>query len=93
MKQGGKPLLSKFGQKEMSYSIPRAFIYLILGSPCALLEVKPDGAYERKDGYNPSGVLDKLGSQLVDTTVERSCSLGNSPNAVGKDKGNWKTLY
>ncbi|WP_322151112.1 AIPR family protein [Paratractidigestivibacter sp.] len=93
MKQGGKPYLSKFGQKEMNYFIPRAFIYPILGSLRALLEVKPDGAYGWKDGYDPSEVLDKLGSQLVDTTVERSRSLGNNPNAVGKDKGNWKTLY
>lgn len=34
-----------------------------------------------------------LGAELVDTTVERSRTLGNNPQSVGKDTGNWNTLY
>lgn len=92
-KPGAKPFKSKFAQKDMDYAVPTAFIYPILGSLRALLEVKPDGLYGWKNGVNPFKVLDKLGKQLVDSTVERSRSLGNNPNAVGKDKGNWKMLY
>lgn len=37
--------------------------------------------------------MDELGGDLVSTTVERSRTLGNNPQSVGKDAGNWKTLY
>lgn len=42
---------------------------------------------------NPFIVVDDLGGELVATTVERSRTLGNNPQSVGKDSGNWKTLY
>ena len=32
-------------------------------------------------------------AELVFTTVDRSRSLGNNPQSVGKDSGNWKQLY
>lgn len=37
--------------------------------------------------------MDKVGPELVCTTVERSRTLGNDPVKVGKDTGNWQTLY
>lgn len=41
----------------------------------------------------PFQIFDNIGKDLVETTVERSRTLGNSPQAVGKDIGNWKTLH
>ena len=37
--------------------------------------------------------LERAGGELAETTVERSRSLGNNPQSVGKDSGHWKTLY
>lgn len=42
---------------------------------------------------NPFIVIDDFGAELVETTIERSQSLGNNPQLVGKDSCNWKTLY
>jgi hypothetical protein len=88
---GGKiKFKSKFYQQEMDYSTPVAFLYPILGAFRALLEEK-EGIYEWK--CNPFEMMDKVGPELVSTTIARSRTLGNVPNVVGKDSGNWKTLY
>lgn len=42
---------------------------------------------------DPFSMLDERGPSLVNTTIERSRTLGNNPNATGKDAGNWKALY
>lgn len=81
---------SKFYKTEMDYQSPTGFLYPILGAFRAL--VKDDGA-EYTWKKNPFAILDKVGADLVETTVERSRTLGNNAQAVGKDTGNWKTLY
>lgn len=42
---------------------------------------------------NPFVVLEKVGADLVESTVSMSRSLGNNPQSVGKDPNIWKTLY
>ena len=42
---------------------------------------------------DPIKIADKIGADLVNTTVDRSRSLGNNPQSVGKDTVHWKTLY
>ena len=74
----------------MEYLTPTGFIYPILGSFRALMK-EENGIY--KWIKNPFLVTDELGGDLVATTVERSRTLGNNPQSVGKDAGNWKTLY
>lgn len=86
----GENYQSKFYKNEMEYMSPTGFIYPILGAFRALLR-EEDGVY--KWIKNPFVVIDQLGGDLVSTTVERSRSLGNNPQSVGKDTGNWKTLY
>lgn len=91
VKQGADPFKSKFNNKDMDYQTPTGFIYPILGAFRALIEKNADGYYKwRKD---PFKVLEKLGGELVFTTVDRSRSLGNNPQSVGKDRGHWVTLY
>jgi hypothetical protein len=82
---------SKFYQKTMDYATPTAFLYPILGAFRALVNSAGVGGYSWKS--DPFETMDKIGKELVDTTIDRSRSLGNNPNAVGKDMGNWKTLY
>lgn len=90
MSNDKKEFKSKFFSKHLDHSTPNGFIYPILGSLRALLK-EENGKYVWK--RNPFDILDKLGPALVETTVERSRSLGNNPQSVGKDSGNWKTLY
>lgn len=88
--KNGEHYKSKFYQRDMDYLSPTGFIYPILGAFRALLKEK-NGVYTW--AKNPFIVVDDLGGELVSTTVERSRSLGNNPQSVGKDTGNWKTLY
>ena len=53
---------------------------------------------EEKDGKycwkkNPFELLEKVGGDMVDSTVSMSRALGNNPQSVGKDPNIWKTLY
>ena len=73
-----------------SWISPNGFIYPVLGALRALL-VEKDGVYTWTQ--NPFALLDEVGPDLVCTTVERSRTLGNDPVKVGKDTGNWQTLY
>ena len=85
-----KQLKTKFYQENMSHSSPNGFLFPILGSLRALL-TEEDGVY--KWTHDPFLMLDRVGPDLVCTTVERSRTLGNDPVKVGKDTGNWQTLY
>lgn len=82
---------SKFFKRDLDYSSPNGFIYPILGAFRALLEEGADGYYQWKK--DPKSTLMKVGGDLVYTTVDRSRTLGNNPQSVGKDSGNWKQLY
>ncbi len=85
-----KKLKTKFYAKDLSHGSPNGFIFPILGSLRALLEEK-DGVFSWC--CNPFEILEKVGPELVCTTVDRSRTLGNNPAQVGKDTGNWQTLY
>lgn len=87
---GGQWYKSKFSKSPMDFQAPKSFLLPILGSLRALVH-EVNGKYQWKS--DPFVMLDTAGPELVETTVERSRSLGNNPNATGKDMGNWKTLY
>lgn len=89
--KGYNKIFSKFYENEIEVGSPTGFIYPILGSFRALVQKNENGEYYWTT--DPFKVLDKIGGELVETTVERSRSLGNNPQSVGKDNGNWKTLY
>lgn len=84
-------LKSKFYNNDMKIGSPTGFIYPILGAFRALVRKDSNGNYCW--GANPFEILNAIGGELVQTTVERSRTLGNNPQSVGKDNGNWKTLY
>lgn len=85
-----KKYKSKFYDQEMEYRSPKGFIYPVLGSFRALIKER-DGQYTWL--VNPFECFETIGGMLVLDTVERSRTLGNNPNAVGKDSGHWKQLY
>ena len=86
----GVTLKTKFLEKEMDVQSPNGFLYPILGAFRALVA-------ENNEEYiwktNPFAILDKVGPDLVDSTVSMSRSLGNNPQSTGKDVNLWKTLY
>lgn len=86
----GQELQSKFFCNSLDAASPNGFIYPILGAFRALLEER-DGRYVWK--ANPFDILEKVGPELVDSTVSMSRSLGNNPQSVGKESNIWKTLY
>ena len=86
----GKKLKTKFYCNDITHGSPNGFIFPILGALRALLTEK-DGVYSWI--RNPYEVLDNVGAELLCTTVDRSRTLGNLPGQVGKDSGNWRTLY
>lgn len=88
--KGDVKFKSKFYKTEMDYLSPTGFLYPILGAFRAL--IKDDGV-EYSWKRDPFIIMEKVGPDLVETTVERSRTLGNNSQAVGKDVGNWKTLY
>lgn len=88
--KAGQEIRSKFLSNEMEAASPNGFIYPILGAFRALVEEK-DGKYCWKK--NPFAVLEKVGAELVESTVSMSRSLGNNPQSVGKEANIWKTLY
>ncbi len=88
--KAGQEFRSKFLENEMEVLSPNGFVYPILGAFRALVEEK-DGKYCWKK--NPFTVLEKVGAELVESTVSMSRSLGNNPQSVGKEANIWKTLY
>ena len=86
----GQEFRSKFLEYTLDAASPNGFIYPILGAFRALVEEK-DGSYVWKK--NPFAVLEKIGGDLVESTVSMSRSLGNNPQSVGKEPNIWKTLY
>ncbi|MBN2833460.1 MAG: AIPR family protein [Candidatus Delongbacteria bacterium] len=87
----GKPrFTSKFYETDMEYVSPNGFIYPVLGAFRALVH-EEDGIYKWKK--NPFKILENVGSILVGNTVNMSRSLGNNPNATGKNTNLWQVLY
>lgn len=77
--------------KEIEYKSPRSFTLPILAAFRALVEEGSDGLYKWK--AEPKEYFDKLGGQMIKNTKDRSKSLGNNVNALGKDAGHWRDLF
>jgi len=80
--------------ERMEYESPNGFIYPIVAAFRALVTENPQtGYYEWKKGADPIQYFNEIGANMVVATVERSRTLGNNPQSVGKDSGHWKQLY
>ena len=77
--------------KDLEFKSPRSFVLPILSSFRALVAEDENGLY--KFEANPFEYYEHLGAQMIKNTVERSRTLGNNPNALGKDTGHWRDLY
>lgn len=85
-----RKLYTMISEDVIEYKSPKSFLYPILAAFRALV-VEDTGSY--KFVTDPEIVMDQLGPELVRLTVERCRTLGNNPNAVGKDGNHWSQLY
>jgi len=91
-RKDGKPAFkTKYYKNNTDYITPNGFLFPIMGSFRALITTDKDGYYCWKK--NPFEVMEKVGCDLMETTVDTSRTLGNNPNATGKNKTLWKNLY
>ena len=87
---GKREFKAMFTEDRVDYKSPKSFLYPVLSAFRALV-VEEMGSY--KFIIDPEIVMDQLGPELVRLTVERCRTLGNNPNAVGKDSNHWSQLY
>lgn len=91
-KKEGKPSFkTKFYKNSTDYLTPNGFLMPIMGAFRALVDIDENGYYYWKK--NPFEIMNKLGADLMESTVDMSRTLGNNPNATGKNKQLWKNLY
>lgn len=77
---------------KICYETPKGFIYPLLAAFRALIE--DDGIkYSWSMDINPIKLFDEIAPSLIDTTIDRSRTLGNNPQSVGKDSGHWAQMY
>jgi len=78
----------------IQYETPKGFIYPILAAFRVLVEENSEtGYYEWAAKSNPLKYFDEVDKELVLTTVDRSRTLGNNPQSVGKDSAHWGQMY
>lgn len=90
-KEGKTSFKTKFYKNNTDYITPNGFLFPIMGAFRALVTTDSNGYYCWKK--NPFEVMNKVGADLMETTVDTSRTLGNNPNATGKNKTLWKNLY
>jgi hypothetical protein len=87
---GKRAFYAMISEDRIDYKSPKSFLYPVLAAFRALV-VEEMGSY--KFVIDPNVVMDQIGPELVRLTVERCRTLGNNPNAVGKDGNHWSQLY
>ena len=58
-----------------------------------LVKNKVTGKYEWKNGVGPIDVWDNNKEDLVNKIMNFAASIGDNPNAVGKDSNIWDLAY
>ncbi|MBY8910027.1 AIPR family protein [Salinicoccus roseus] len=86
-----KPIKSKFYQHDLDYQITQGFIFPILASFRALVEIKEDNHLEW--AVDPFKVWQKIKAKLVNNTIEMSRQLGHNPQSTGKSSALWVQNY
>lgn len=93
-KDGKIVVKSKFGLNKMQYKVPDGLLYPVVAAFRSLLvKNKVTGKYEWKNGVGPIDVWDNNKEDLVNKIMNFAASIGDNPNAVGKDSNIWDLAY
>ena len=94
IKDGKIVAKSKFGLNKMQYKVPDGLLYPVVAAFRSLLvKNKVTGKYEWKNGVGPIDVWDNNKEDLVNKIMNFAASIGDNPNAVGKDSNIWDLAY
>jgi len=85
---------SKFGMNDMLYKVPDGLLYPTIAAFRSLLVFnRGTGKYEWKNKVDPIEVWDRCKGELTNKIMSFAASLGDNPNAVGKDNNIWDLAY
>lgn len=93
-KEGKVVAKSKFGLNEMQYKVPDGLLYPTVAAFRSLLIMNESTKkYEWKNGIEPIKVWDSCKVDLANKIMNFAASIGDNPNAVGKDTNIWDLAY
>lgn len=93
-KDGNVIAKSKFGLHELQYKIPDGIMYPVVAAFRSLVKFNEStGKYEWNSGVNPLKIWDKCKTELASKVMSFASSIGDNPNAVGKDQNVWDLAY
>lgn len=85
---------SKFTEQEMIYKVPDGLLYPVVGAFRTLVVYnKNTDKYEWYNGVNPIEIWNDCKLSLVKKVMDFAASIGDNPNAVGKDSNIWDLAY
>ncbi len=85
---------SKFSQNELIYKVPDGLMYPVLAAFRTLVvENSSTGKFEWYNGEEPIKVWKKCKGDLASKVMSFAASIGDNPNAVGKDTNIWDLAY
>lgn len=85
---------SKFGLSELQYKIPDGIIYPVVAAFRALVTYNENtDKYEWINSTSPLQIWEKCGCDLASKIMSFTSSIGDNPNAVGKDQNVWDLAY
>lgn len=85
---------SKFTEQEMIYKVPDGLLYPVVGAFRTLVIYNENtDKYEWYNGVNPITVWNACKVSLVKKVMDFAGSIGDNPNAVGKDSNIWDLAY
>lgn len=85
---------SKFTEQEMIYKVPDGLLYPVVGAFRTLVVYnKNTDKYEWYNGVNPIEIWHDCKLSLVKKVMDFAASIGDNPNAVGKDSNIWDLAY
>ena len=85
---------SKFGLRDLRYKVPDGLLYPVLAAFRALVVYNENtDKYEWYNGEEPIKVWNKNKTELASKIMNFAASIGDNPNAVGKDQNVWDLVY
>ena len=85
---------TKFGDRDLKYKVPDGLLYPVVAAFRALVvDNETTGKYEWFNGEEPVQVWERCKGDLVNKVMSFAASIGDNPNAVGKDANIWSLVY
>lgn len=85
---------SKFGMKDIQYKIPDGIMYPVVAAFRSLVKYNLlTKKYEWEYNQSPITIWDKCKNDLAVKIMNFASSIGDNPNAVGKDSNIWDLAY